>query len=124
MNHEGASVLVAECHEALRGLIATSLARSGFRVETVSSAAELRARLANGQARPSAIVVDVQRPLGLDALAWLQQALPATPVVAINTFGDGHAERRARALGVAAVLDKPFDLPELCLALRELLAPT
>jgi len=45
-----------------------------------------------------------------------------TPFILITAYGDAHVRREARALGAAAVIDKPFGFGELQHALRRALA--
>lgn len=80
--------------------------------------------------RAELLVLDQQMPdlCGLDFLERLRAAFgrerhPVPPVLLITAFADAALRRRASALGVEAVIDKPID-PNLLLGIVErLLAP-
>ncbi len=44
------------------------------------------------------------------------------PTILITAFGDEETHEKARQVGVAAVLDKPFDMNDLLGKVRETLA--
>lgn len=102
----------------MRDLIAASLGAAGFVVELVDDGGALRERLGPGAADaplPQVVVSDLRMPgwTGLKALRFLQRHHPTIPVVLITAFGDPATHARARALGAAAVFDKPFELGSL-----------
>lgn len=55
---------------------------------------------------------------GLEVLARMRRVEWSTPVILITAFGDAETHTEACRLGAARVLDKPFDVDELCLAAR------
>jgi CheY-like chemotaxis protein len=119
------SVLVAEDDPDMRRLLVTLLRMTGYRVVEATDGADLLARLdpADDGSRPEpvdVIVSDVEMPQlsGLDLLAALRCSCWTTPVVLVTAFGDDDIRAEARALGAAALLDKPLD-PE---ALRDAVA--
>jgi CheY-like chemotaxis protein len=110
-------ILVADDDEAMRTLLGTSLRSRNFEVRECRDGRELLHLLesdAKGTRTPSLIVSDLRMPgvTGLDVLHRLDRSLPRVPVILITAFGDPQTHRRAKALGAAAIIDKPFDLEE------------
>jgi len=60
---------------------------------------------------------------GLELLAELRKSDWAFPVVLITAFGDETLHLEGKRLGAAMVLDKPFDIEELVVAVRLLVPP-
>jgi DNA-binding response OmpR family regulator len=124
-----ARVLLAEDDGELRALIAHALRGDGFDVIEVCDGKELVDSLADALAADGAldgydlVISDVRMPgfTAIDVLTAMRPFLARTPVVLITAFGDEKTHERARRLGAAAVIDKPFDLDELRGRLRELL---
>jgi DNA-binding NtrC family response regulator len=110
------SILLVEDDEAMRSLLGASLRRRGFDVVQCQDGEELMRRLQapDGERSPSLIVSDLRMPgvNGFDLLHWLGQRMPDIPVILITAFGDVQTHRRAKELGAAVVLDKPFDLED------------
>jgi CheY-like chemotaxis protein len=119
-------VLLAEDDRELRSLLSLLLSDDGYQVTAVSSGRELFDRVAEelgaGTRSFDAIVSDVRMPgmSAFDVLTQLRGITARVPVVLITAFADQATQRRAERLGVAAVLDKPFDLDDLRETLREL----
>ena len=117
-----ARVLVAEDDDELRWLITRTLRKSGFEVIEARDGSALLDRAGELLLRdPSLsgldlIVSDIRMPgwSGLDVLAGLTHSEVRVPMVLITAFGDSSTHERARRLGAAAVVDKPFDLDHLC----------
>ena len=119
-------VLIAEDDNAMRGMLEAALGRAGFEVETAMNGTDLLVRLdaaQQGKRTPQLIVSDICIPglSGLDVLSKVRQQFPEMPVILITAFGDALTHRRARALGAADVIDKPFDLGLLCRRMQEVL---
>ncbi len=114
-------VLLAEDDLELRSLIAMVLRRNGFQVEMATDGSEALERLAStvlGRASgrsPDLLITDYRMPKfdGLDVIEALRLVGVRTPIILITAFGDAATHARAEALGVTAVLDKPFDLQDL-----------
>jgi DNA-binding response OmpR family regulator len=119
-------VLIAEDDNAMRGMLEAALGRAGFEVETATDGTELLLRLdaaQTGERPPQLVVSDICMPglSGLDVLSRVRQRFPDLPVILITAFGDPVTHRRARALGAADVIDKPFDLGLLCRRMQDVL---
>ena len=72
------------------------------------------------------LVSDIRMP-GMSGLrgAGAIAGEPAGPaaIILITAFGDEATHARARELGAACVLDKPFELDILCDAIRQVQGP-
>ena len=114
-------VLLAEDDLELRSLIAMVLRRNGFQVEMATDGSEALERLAStvlgrtSGRSPDLLITDYRMPKfdGLDVIEALRLVGVRTPIILITAFGDAATHARAQALGVTAVLDKPFDLQDL-----------
>lgn len=114
-------ILFIEDNEALVALVADGLERSGFAVDSVTSAAD--ADRAVGAAGYAAVLLDLGLPDD-DGLSWLRELRgrrDATPVL-ILTARSGVSDRVA-GLGAGAddYLVKPFDMEELVARLKAVL---
>jgi DNA-binding response OmpR family regulator len=118
-----ARVLLAEDDTAFRELLAEVLRRSGYEVLEAANGEELLDHVAFGLMRGESfrtfdlIVSDIRMPrhTGLEILTGMRSANLSVPVILITAFGDAETHRMAYELG-ARVLDKPFDMTELELA--------
>jgi CheY-like chemotaxis protein len=123
-------VVVAEDDGEFRRLLAEVLWREGYRVIEASDGYDLMHQIvihivSNERHDPLDLVVsDVRMPgsSGLDVLSCARTAGYSVPFILITAFGDGEIHSRARSLDAAAVLDKPFDVPDLVELVR-VLAP-
>jgi CheY-like chemotaxis protein len=116
-------VLLAEDDDELRKLLAYKLRRCGCEVLEARNGAQFAELVFEhiveplpDSFEPAALIITDQRMpgrTGLEVLTMLRGAHGDTPVIVISAFTDPATQRDARALGVAAVFDKPFDLDEL-----------
>ena len=60
---------------------------------------------------------------GLELVAAIREQACALSVVLVSAFADDETIRRARGMGVAHVLSKPFDLDDLRTVALNLLCP-
>ena len=119
------SVLVADDDEALRDLVARVLRRRGYYVRAVRDGAEALDVLGDAllgaiAERPDIVIADFRMPFmtGLHVLAALRDLDPAIPMIMITAFGDAKTHALAARLGVAMLIDKPFDMDLLCIAVE------
>ena len=113
----------------MRSLLTLSLRRAGFRVTACRDGSDLLSYLTpfilhEVPVEFDLIVSDIRMPLitGLEILEDLPQREGFPPIILITAFGDQHTHERARHLGAAAMLDKPFKMEDLLLLVRESLA--
>jgi two-component system KDP operon response regulator KdpE len=113
-----ASVLVVEDELQVARAIAAILERDGYRVETVSTLSEARARLAFRA--PDAVLLDLMLPDGDGAglLGSIQAEHPGLPVVVVSAVGDEARKVAALDAGADDYVTKPFGGPELLARLR------
>lgn len=118
-------VLIAEDDEQMRALLAAHFRNAGIDVDLVEDGGQLEDRLFNGHPwLPEVLVSDIKMPgaSGLEVLQRLRDHQPDVRVILITAFGDQRTHRRAHRLGAEVVLDKPFDVSELVVAVEGLLA--
>lgn len=124
--HPLGNVLLAEDDPDLLDLLSCYLRRRGYRVFCVRDGSALIKRI--DEALPEGelpsidvIVSDVYMP-GLDGLTALEELRDEgrrIPVILMTAFGSHDVLERGRRQGAAAVLEKPFDLDRLLIAVDE-----
>jgi CheY-like chemotaxis protein len=119
-------VLISDDDEYMREMLVSWFEHAGYRTAVARDGCELLAVLdleAREGRLPDLVISDIRMPGmdGLSALSRIQDEFPSLPVVLITAFGDGCMHRRARELGAAAILDKPFCLHELTATIDHLL---
>jgi DNA-binding response OmpR family regulator len=117
-------VLLVEDDAELCALLVHALERDRHEVLVVRSGAELVRAVevpAGGGRLVDVVVVDAPRPGrdGLVDVAKLRAGGRTMPVVLITAVDDADIREDARRLGVAATLQKPFDLAELRSTVRK-----
>jgi DNA-binding response OmpR family regulator len=128
--HHARTILVIEDDDEMRRLIARSLERAGYCVETARNGAEavdwLGLSVPDGSLEnvPALIVSDIQLPdfSGLDLLEVMVCALEDVPMILITGFPSRETYALAFELGAVRVLEKPFDLDDLCAAVKSVLS--
>ena len=122
-------VLLVEDDADMRRLVAFMLEQNGCEVVPASSGVGLFAGIestiwSDPDNAFDLIVSDVQMPdlTALDVLAGLPERSRGIPVVLMTAYGSQAMRSRARALGAAAFLDKPFDADTLRMAVQNALA--
>jgi CheY-like chemotaxis protein len=125
-------ILLAEDDREMRCLLAWKLKEDGYDVVEAENGIELLQKLepsflyAPGEVprRDFDLVISDLRMPCFSAFAVLgpyRKHDPVTPVILITAFGDEETHDEARALGVSAVIDKPFDVDQLRAEVRKLL---
>lgn len=123
----GRRVVVADDDQAMRALCAAQLRDEGYEVLEARNGAELVRiihRFEHAGARLDLILTDVRMPGfdGLEVLEYLKYARLAVPVIVMTAFGDALVHREAEDLDAALVLDKPFDVDDLCVHVARVIA--
>ncbi len=106
-------ILLVDDDAALRALIALRLEGNGFEVTAVDNGEAALAALA--QARPDAVLTDIQMP-GMDGMALFRAIHardPALPVIVLTAHGTIPDAVAATQQGLFGYLTKPYDPPTL-----------
>jgi two-component system, NtrC family, nitrogen regulation response regulator GlnG len=115
----GGRVLVVDDDDAIRLVVSEALRRDGHDVKTAASVAEQRAALESYD--PDVLITDVILPdgNGLDAVPAILARRPHLPVIVLSAQNTLTTAVRATEQGAFEYLPKPFDLDELCRAVRD-----
>jgi two-component system, NtrC family, nitrogen regulation response regulator GlnG len=115
----GGRILVVDDDDAIRLVITEALRREGHEVETAATVAEQQASLASYD--PDILITDVILPdgNGLDVVPDILKARPDLPVIVLSAQNTLTTAVRATEQGAFEYLPKPFDLDELCRAVRD-----
>lgn len=122
------SILLAEDDHEMRTLLEHRLRKEGYDVEPCSDGFELLQHFGTFSGdennRFDLVVSDIRMPgfTGLEILDFIYDNGGFPPSILITAFGDEDTHTEAERLGVAAVLDKPFDLDHLVSVVRRVLA--
>jgi two-component system response regulator PilR (NtrC family) len=108
-------VLVVEDELLIRWSIAQTLAQAGHTVIEAPDGATAIKALKNDAGRVDAVVLDYRLPDSddLTLLSTIRRLSPASAVVMMTAFGTPELTTEASALGVHAVLLKPFEMHHL-----------
>lgn len=99
----------------IRWSVSETLAGLGMTVEQAGDGAGALAAITNAGTPFDVVVLDLRLPDvdDLSLLGRVRELLPAARIVLMTAFGTPEIVSRALALGVVAVLDKPFELEQL-----------
>jgi two-component system, LuxR family, response regulator FixJ len=103
------TIFLVDDDSAVRDSLKLALETYGYRVRDFASSADL---LRSGDFREkSCLVIDMHMPeiSGLELVERLVADKPVPPAVLITGRADDAVRRRARAAGVFAVIEKPFE---------------
>lgn len=125
-----ARVLLAEDDAEFRAVVARALRRNGYEVIEAKDGTELVGLLTDAlltggiDATYDIVISDIRMPgySGLEILHGVRESGSAPPVVLITAFGDERTHEIARRLGSVGVLDKPFEMDDLQMAVLNTLA--
>jgi CheY-like chemotaxis protein len=126
-------ILLAEDTDEMRDVVALRLRQQGYAVTECRNGAELVAELAGylGTAPAGAtkrrfdlVISDIRMPgiFGLSVVEGAAECRDFPPTILITAFGDDETHEKARRVGVVATLDKPFDMNDLLVKVKETLA--
>lgn len=128
MSTAGRRVIIADDDAEIRDLLGEYLRHNGW--EVVEAVNGLEALLQVKRQQPQAVLLDLCMPRlgGIETLKRIQAFDRTIAVVIVSGNLDAEARREAERLGVAAMLNKPVDLPAVLSALdgskRATKAPT
>lgn len=112
-------ILVVDDDDAIRTVVSEALLRDGHLVHTAGTLSELSSTLES--LVPDVLVTDVVLPdgNGLDVVPDLLARFPGLPVIVLSAQNTLSTAVRATEQGAFEYLPKPFDLDELCRAVRD-----
>lgn len=110
-------ILLADDDAEMRTLLAFALRSEGYEVVECADGLQLLEQLnaAHAQSAPQRIglvITDMRMPgaSGLEILRDLHGRDGIPPIILLTAFGDEQVHTRARQLGAAASIDKPFEI--------------
>lgn len=114
-------ILVVDDEKQVRSLLRRKLEQCGYQVHEASNGREAIETL--GQRSFDLVISDIMMPEkdGLEVIMYLRKTRPELKVIAISAPGNQLFLESARALGASRVLEKPFALDDLAVAVDELL---
>lgn len=120
-----AHILIADDHTLVRKAVRDVLSAGGHETTEVENGRQAVAAIA--VRRPDLVLLDILMPEqdGIETILVLRQQDPGLRILAISAgggFGRADFLATAKKLGADAVLQKPFDGPQLLAAIDELLA--
>lgn len=118
-------ILLAEDDPTMRQMIADDLRENGFIVIEVEDGRQALDRFRRGLETGSSLWIDVvvsdfkmPKLSGLRLLEAVREECDVLPFILMTAFADVAVQKEARRLGASIVLEKPFDLQTLSLAVR------
>jgi DNA-binding response OmpR family regulator len=119
-------LLLVEDDREMRLMLAAALRRDGYTVFEAANGDDALEWLGPGVLEgepdrlPDVVVSDIRLPYfsGIDIAEGLQLSRKQVPVILITGFGDPETHAEALRIGAHCVLDKPFELDDLRVAIR------
>jgi two-component system, NtrC family, response regulator AtoC len=113
------SILVVDDDKSVRSYLSEFLTGCGYAVECAESGDQAVARLNAGYV-PSVIVQDIVMPgiNGIEVLESVKKINPSIPVIILSAAGQTKTVVEAMRMGASDFLVKPFEEPELELAIE------
>jgi DNA-binding response OmpR family regulator len=122
------SILLAEDDAEMRALLSQALREKGYVVTECNDGAQLLLHLsplldAGGNVAYDLVISDIRMPAltGLEIVEGLTGHVNCPPMILITAFGDQVTHESATRCGVAAMLDKPFEIGDLLAEVDRLL---
>jgi DNA-binding NtrC family response regulator len=108
------TVLVVDDERLIRWSLKERLTRAGYSVLVAADGAAADEALA-GAARVDIVLLDLKLPDvdGITLLKRIRAASPSLPVIMMTAHGTAEIGDRAKRLGAAHFVGKPFDLEEM-----------
>jgi len=116
---ESKKILVVDDEKAICEILEEFLSLFGHSVTSANSGAD--AIEVVHRARPDVVFLDIRMPgmSGLDVLKEIKALDSSIRVIMISAFGDEETESMARELGADGYIQKPVDLPDLLVLLKD-----
>lgn len=119
--HRTPQVLIIDDDPAIRFVVREGLQAAGF--DVVEAGSGLLGLDAVDTSPPSIVLLDIMMPGidGFQVMRFLERYNVTVPVIAFSALGP-RIEEKARELGAAAYISKPFELSDLVATIRTLVA--
>jgi len=116
----GETILVVDDEAAVREVLRKLLTALNFKVLTVTNGTEALIEVAEKRAELRMVITDLHMPQmdGLTFVRVLKGRLPRVGIIVISGRLDEREENEFKALGVSALLDKPFTQAKLVETLK------
>jgi len=116
---ESKKILVVDDEKAICEILEEFLSLFGHSVTSANSGAD--AIEVVRRASPDVVFLDIRMPgmSGLDVLKEIKALDSSIRVIMISAFGDEETESMARELGADGYIQKPVDLPDLLVLLKD-----
>lgn len=120
---KGELILAVDDETSIREIIRSTLEANGYRVLTARDGTEAWALYANAAGEIRAVIVDMMMPImdGPTTIRALRKLNPTVPIIAASGLTPPGQETAPAALGVHAVLTKPFTAMTLLTTLHQVL---
>ena len=122
------SILLAEDDQEMRAMLKRILMDRGYDVETCIDGFELLQHFGSFSQDDlpkqfDLVISDIRMPgfTGMEILDYVHDSGGFPPIMLITAFGDQKTHAEAHKLGVAAILDKPFDIDKFLEIVNDIL---
>jgi CheY-like chemotaxis protein len=102
------TVLIIEDDHDMRALLRDVLEREGYRVIGRKDGVHLPALVESERFDVAIVDKELPGPSGLELVSFLQERLPAVPVILVTAFGGPDIENEATRRGAYSYVEKPF----------------
>ncbi|MEW6065861.1 chemotaxis protein CheY [Desulforamulus profundi] len=115
-------VLIVDDQVGVRRLLFEALANEGYIVKMAGGGAEALKILSG--TLPSLVLLDIKMPgmTGFETLQEIRKLYGQLPVVMMTAYGDMDIIAQTKSLGVKHYLSKPFDLDDVRVLVKGILA--
>ncbi|MEG6522830.1 response regulator [Desulfotomaculum sp. 1211_IL3151] len=115
-------ILIVDDQVGVRRLLFEALADEGYLVKMAGGGSEALKILS--QDFPSLVLLDMKMPVmtGYETLQEIRKQFGQLPVVMMTAYGDMEIIDQTKGLGVKHYLNKPFDLEEVRVLVKTILA--
>ncbi len=122
MKERDGSLLIVDDQPGVRRLLYEAFTDAGYRVRTAAGGREAL-KIASLE-MPDIILLDVKMPdmNGLETLGEIRKTNCDVPVLLMTAYGELEVVEEAKKLGIRHYIIKPFDLNEVRLLVKALLA--
>jgi signal transduction histidine kinase/HD-like signal output (HDOD) protein len=117
------SVLVIDDEEALRKVLAETLAGKGFEVDTAADGDEALRKLQRKSYQVALLDLRMPRKHGLEVLVTVKRTVPQMPVIVISGVADERELTTAKQAGAFACIKKPFEINTVLEAIAAATSP-